>query len=256
VSEATLVVPCYNEEQRLDERALVALVDARPGLGLVLVDDGSTDGTRRLLETLAARRPDRIQVLALPKNGGKAEAVRQGMQAALERAGDVVGYFDADLSTPGPEILRLLDAIVERDAAVVMGARIALLGSHIERTVARHYLGRVFASVASILLAARVYDTQCGAKLFRRSPALSAALATPFLSRWAFDVELLGRLLTGEPGVAPVPLERMLELPLESWRDVPVSKLRPAAMVGALKDLSLIGVDLARRRRAMRAGAA
>ena len=255
MSEATLVVPCYNEEQRLDERALVVLLDARPGLALVLVDDGSTDGTRRLLEALAARRPDRIQALALAKNGGKAEAVRQGMRAALERSGDVVGYFDADLSTPGPEILRLLDAIEQRDAAVVMGARIALLGSHIERTVARHYLGRVFASVASILLAARVYDTQCGAKLFRRSPALSAALAAPFLSRWAFDVELLGRLLVGEPGVPPVPLERMLEVPLGSWRDVPGSKLRPAAMVGALKDLSLIGVDLARRRRAVRAGA-
>jgi len=255
LSEATLVVPCYNEEKRLDEQALVALLDARPGLALVLVDDGSTDGTRRLLETLAARRPDHIQVLALAKNGGKAEAVRQGMQAALDRRADVVGYFDADLSTPGSEILRLLDAIEQRDAAVVMGARIALLGSHIERTVARHYLGRVFASVASILLAARVYDTQCGAKLFRRSPALSAALAAPFLSRWAFDVELLGRLLTGARRVAAVPIERMLEVPLGSWRDVPGSKLRPAAMVGALKDLSLIGVDLARRRRAVRAGA-
>jgi glycosyltransferase involved in cell wall biosynthesis len=252
VNGATLVVPCYNEAERLDQEALLALLAGHAQLGLVLVDDGSTDGTRGLLEALAARAPGRIEVLALPRNAGKAEAVRQGITAALLRSGDVVGYFDADLSTPVPEILRLLALIETSGAAVVMGARVALLGSRIERKAARHYLGRAFASIASLLLEAPVYDTQCGAKLFRRSPALAAALETPFLSRWAFDVELLGRLLTGAPGVAPVPLEAVLEMPLGAWRDVPGSKLRPAAMVGALRDLSLIGVDLSRRRRAMR----
>jgi glycosyltransferase involved in cell wall biosynthesis len=245
---ATLIVPCYDEEKRLDGAALLAMVDADAALRLLLVDDGSRDGTRRLLESLAAARPARIAVLGLDQNGGKAEAVRRGLGAALEAGADVVGYFDADLSTPPAEVARLLTVLASRDAAVVMGSRVALLGSDIHRKASRHYLGRAFATVASHLLAVRVYDTQCGAKVFRRTPALVAALAEPFLSRWAFDVELLGRLLVGTPDAPGVPAARVVEVPLGSWRDVPGSKLKPAAMAGALKDLALIGADLRRRR--------
>jgi glycosyltransferase involved in cell wall biosynthesis len=246
---ATLVVPCYNEERRLDGDALVALVDARPQLGLLLVDDGSRDGTRRLLDSVAAKRPGRIRALGLEKNGGKAEAVRRGLTEALTGPAELIGYFDADLSTPPSEIQRLLDAIEARRASVVMGSRVALLGTDIHRQAARHYLGRLFATAASAILGVRVYDTQCGAKVFRRSPALAAALETPFLSRWAFDVELLGRLLIGTPAAPPVDVAAVVELPLQTWRDVPGSKLNPTAMAGALKDLALIRADLARRRR-------
>jgi hypothetical protein len=144
-------------------------------------------------------------------------------------------------------MLRLLDVTLT-GPAVVLGSRVALLGADIHRTASRHYLGRVFASVASLVLDARVYDTQCGAKLFRRSPALEAALAVPFLSRWAFDVELLGRLLAGAPGVPGVATSEVVEVPLRTWRDVPGSKLAPSAMVGALADLARIRRDLARRR--------
>ena len=252
MSGATLVVPCYNEASRLDEEAFVALAGARAGLRLLFVNDGSTDETEQRLRAVAARRPDRIGVLSLPKNAGKAEAVRQVLRAALAESGNgadhVVGYIDADLATPPAEILRLLQIIDERGAAVAMGSRVALLGSDIQRTAARHYTGRVFASIASLILNLRVYDTQCGAKVFRRSPALAAALETPFLSRWAFDVELLGRLLAGAPGVPPLSPAAFVEVPLAAWNDVPGSKLRPAAMVGALKDLARIGADLRRRR--------
>jgi glycosyltransferase involved in cell wall biosynthesis len=244
---ATLVIPCYNEEKRLDVAALLAMVDGRADFRLLLVDDGSRDGTRGVLEGLAAARPGRIEALPLARNGGKAEAVRAGLSAALAAGAEVVGYFDADLSTPPEEMLRLLDAILAGPAAV-LGSRVALLGADINRTASRHYLGRVFASVASLVLDARVYDTQCGAKLFRRSPALEAALAAPFLSRWAFDVELLGRLFAGAPGVPGLAPSEVVEVPLRAWRDVPGSKLAPAAMVGALADLARIGRDLARRR--------
>jgi glycosyltransferase involved in cell wall biosynthesis len=216
---------------------------------LLLVNDGSTDGTEACLRALAADRPGRIEALGLLANAGKAEAVREGLRAALAGPEEIVGYLDADLSTPTVEMARLLDVIDARGAEVVMGARVALLGTDIRRQAARHYLGRVFASVASIVLQTRVYDTQCGAKLFRRSPALAAALEAPFRSRWAFDVELLGRLLTGAPGVPATRPEAIVEVPLAIWHDVPGSKLRPVAMVGAFKDLTLIGVDLARRRR-------
>jgi glycosyltransferase involved in cell wall biosynthesis len=245
---ATLVIPCYNEERRLDRPALVAMVDGRADLRLLLVDDGSRDGTRGVLEELAAARPGRVEALALARNGGKAEAVRAGLRAALAAGAEVVGYFDADLSTPPEEMLRLLEVILA-GPSVVLGSRVALLGADIHRTASRHYLGRVFASFASLVLDARVYDTQCGAKLFRRSPALAAALEAPFLSRWAFDVELLGRLFAGAPDAPGVAPSEVVEVPLRTWRDVPGSKLAPAAMLGALGDLARIRFDLAKRRR-------
>jgi dolichyl-phosphate beta-glucosyltransferase len=248
----TVVVPCYNEAERLDGGPLLAFLDERPEARLVFVNDGSTDATQARLEELAAKRPDRIRVLALDPNGGKAEAVRQGMLAALAEGGRVVGYLDADLSTPPTELPRLLAALDRPGVEVALGARVALLGTDIHRSPVRHYLGRVFASIAAGVLQARIYDTQCGAKLFRASPSLSAALGEPFLSRWAFDVELLGRLLAGNSSTPPLPLAAIVEVPLATWRDVKGSKLGPVAMARSLKDLGMIGLDLAARRRVRR----
>jgi len=252
----TVVIPCYNEAERLDEAPLLAFLDSCAEASLLFVDDGSTDATADRLEAIAAARPARIDLLSLRPNGGKAEAVRRGMQTALGREAGVVGYLDADLSTPPDEIFRLRAAFerpgVEADVQAVLGSRVALLGTDIERNAARHYLGRVFATAAAAILHARVYDTQCGAKLFRASPALAAALATPFLSRWAFDVELLGRLLTGGEGVSGMPLSAIVEVPLTTWHDVKGSKLSPLAMARSLADLGRIGLDVAARRRRSR----
>ena len=194
---ACIVVPCFDEARRLDVDALLGLV-TDGGIRLLLVDDGSTDGTRGVLDRLAAADP-RIDVLGLPRNQGKAEAVRRGLVAALAGDATIVGYYDADLATPPAELLRLVDTLRDRpDTQCVLGARVALLGTTIERRAVRHYAGRLFASAASVALGVTVYDTQCGAKVFRRSDALVAATATPFRSHWAFDVELLARLLRGE----------------------------------------------------------
>ena len=119
-----------------------------------------------------------------------------------------------------------------------------------ERRALRHYLGRIFATVAANILRTPFYDTQCGAKLFRVTPMLESALAAPFVSRWAFDVELLGRLLIGTRYVAAVPIERMREVPLEEWIDAGGSKVTGAAMVKTLADLALIELELQRLRRA------
>jgi glycosyltransferase involved in cell wall biosynthesis len=252
-----VVVPCYNEAARLDEGRFLEWVDQTPDVRVLFVDDGSTDDTQARLQAVVAQRPARFDLLTLPQNAGKAEAVRRGMRAALNGPAEVVGYFDADLSTPIAELQHLLDVMADRRPAVVMGARVGLLGADIRRDAWRHYLGRAFASLASLTLRLRVYDTQCGAKLFRRSAVLDAALAQPFHSRWAFDVELIGRLITGGgPGVPPLEASDFVEVPLKAWRDVPGSKLKPALMVGALRDLGQIGIELAARRRAARRRAA
>jgi glycosyltransferase involved in cell wall biosynthesis len=244
--QATLVVPCYNEDKRLDDAAFLALLDDRTSL--LFVNDGSTDATEARLRALAAR-DDRIGVISFPKNLGKAEAVRIGLQRAHERHMAIVGYVDADLATPAREISRLLERFRSTDAALLLGSRVALLGREISRSPHRHYLGRVFASTASLLLRLRVYDTQCGAKLFRVGPALRAALEEPFVSRWIFDVELLGRLTIGAPGAPPVDVAAMIEEPLWVWRDMTGSKLRSREMLGAATDLVRVAADLARRRR-------
>ena len=247
----TVVVPCYNEAERLAAAPLLAFVDSHPDASFLLVNDGSRDATGEVLDRLAAERPGRMVALQLTPNRGKAEAVREGLRAALAAGAEIVGFLDADLSTPPAELDDLLAALARPGVQVAIGARIGMLGYDIERSAARHYLGRVFATAASLILRARVYDTQCGAKLFRAGPALSDALAVSFLSRWAFDVEFLGRLLIGTPAVPPLPLSAIVEVPLAVWHDVGGSKLGVGGMAATARDLLRVSNDLAARRRAM-----
>ena len=246
---ACIVIPCFNEAQRLDRAAVLGLA-AHGSVRLLLVDDGSTDATASVLAGLATESAN-IEVLTLSTNQGKAEAVRQGMVAALAGDTEFVGYYDADLATPPDELLRLVDiASATPDVVCVLGARVALLGAAIHRRAVRHYAGRLFASVASAALGVVVYDTQCGAKVFRRCDALSAATDRPFRSRWAFDVELLDRMLTGSDGVAPIRASELLEVPLHAWHDVSGSQMRLSGAAMALLGVARIG--LARRRRGRR----
>jgi hypothetical protein len=151
-----------------------------------------------------------------------------------------LGYLDADMAAPASEILRLVDVAVGNPCVdVVLGSRVALLGRDVQRSVLRHYTGRVFATIASIVLAKPVYDTQCGAKLFRRTDAFDEAIVAPFRSRWAFDVELLGRLESA--GVDP---SRFWEEPLLIWRDVSGSQRTLLGSVRATFELLPIWRDL------------
>ena len=241
--EATIVVPCFNEAARLDRARFLDLA-RDPAVRLLFVDDGSSDGTRAMLAALKGEGGGRVDFLALDVNGGKAEAVRQGMRLGLERGAKVVGFLDGDLATPPEEMVRLVHAIETHEAQVVLGARVGLAGTRIDRKMARHYLGRVFATAASMILRERFYDTQCGAKVFRASHALEDALARPFVSRWAFDVELIGRLLVGSERAPALSVKDFVEVPLHEWTDVPGSKLRSTAFARVAADLVRIEVEL------------
>ena len=94
--------------------------------------------------------------------------------------------------------------------------------------------------MSSVVLGLDVYDTQCGAKVFRDGPALRAALAQPFASRWVFDVELLGRLHGGMAGAPGLPASAFLEVPLGEWRDVSGTKLGLRSAARAALDLARI----------------
>ena len=241
---AVVVIPCYNEASRLGFDRLGDVLQNRT-MRILFVDDGSTDRTAALLGEWAATNPD-VAVLQLPANGGKGEAVRAGLLHAIEEGATIVAYYDADLASPTDELVRIYELVVERPSInVAMGARVALLGSQIERSRLRHYQGRVFASFASLLLGVPVYDTQCGLKVLRVTPALSAALDRPFMSRWVFDVELLMRLLNGPE---PLGVDDIVEVPLREWRDVRGSSLSMKGKLGATTDLARFMVTCRIRR--------
>src|SRR5262245_45523346 len=106
--EVCVVIPCYNEERRLPRAALLAFLDTHPAAQLWLVDDGSRDGTVSVLEELRASRPQQVIVHRLSGNRGKAEAVRAGvLHIAATGSTPIIGYWDADLSTPLDEVDRL-----------------------------------------------------------------------------------------------------------------------------------------------------
>jgi glycosyltransferase involved in cell wall biosynthesis len=229
--QITIVVPCYNEAQRLAVASFNEFVAAHPHVHFLFVNDGSQDDTLRILRELHSSRPGHFDVLDLPQNQGKAEAVRRGMLQAFEAAGQYVGYWDADLATPLAEIPRFVEALErhsERD--ICFGSRVRLLGRRIDRRAMRHYLGRLFATVASLVLDLAVYDTQCGAKLFRVRAQTRSLFAEPFCVNWTFDVELIARLQsqTATATRSGDAHERIYELPLNDWHDVEGSKVRPA----------------------------
>jgi len=187
------------------------------------VDDGSDDGTRRLLTTFAEEWPGRIRVRSNRENAGKAEAVRSGMRTAMDWKDFVhVGYLDADLSTPLGEIHRLA-GFLQSDSEVflVMGSRVLRLGAEIARYPLRHYLGRVFATISSLMMPVKAYDTQCGAKIFR-AELVPYVFGEPFVSKWFFDLEILKRV------VAHIDYngKAILEVPLDRWVEKGDSRMR------------------------------
>lgn len=237
MSKSVVVVPCYNEEARLQPGGFEELL-LHDRTRILFVDDGSTDGTHAALSRLC-RGLRFASVLRLDRNQGKAEAVRRGLLQALDDGASLVGYLDADLATPPSEMLRVMETLRNSTAQVALGCRLDLRGTRIHRKPGRRWLGRAFSLAASAVLGARFQDTQCGAKGFRATGALRQALDERFHARWAFDVEMLGRLLTGSPTAAALRQNDFLEVPLRSWREVPGSKLRSV-------DIPLLGVELAR----------
>lgn len=239
VAKCTLVVPCYNEELRFHGDAFARFLDAEPDAQLLFVNDGSSDGTLERLRTFCGEHPERTSLLDLQPNGGKAEAVRKGMLHVLANSSaTTVGFWDADLATPleaYPDFRRVLETrpVVE----MVFGARIRLLGRHVSRNPMRHYAGRAFATTVSLTLGLPIYDSQCGAKVFRATERLKQVLTQPFVSRWIFDVEILARFLVSWRAEGLSPMDRIYELPLHVWVDVPGSKVKMSDFVRSFTDL-------------------
>ncbi len=236
MSRLLVVVPCFNEEHRLDVAAFRQFSLGGHDVEFLFVNDGSRDGTLRVLESLRDSDPKRFSLLNLERNSGKAEAVRRGIGAALDRSPDFTGFWDADLATPLSELEGFLEVFGTRaEIEMVFGARVRLLGREISRHAARHYVGRFGATLISQTLGLAVYDTQCGAKLFRATETLRNVFGRAFLSRWIFDVEIIARFveLWGRDAAA----RAIYEFPVTKWRDVKGSKVKSRDFLRALRDL-------------------
>ncbi len=216
--ELSVIVPMFNEAGRLGvclRPVLAYLASEFPGTEILLVDDGSSDGTfeevRKLsmeVTNLAAR------VLRLSRNRGKGAAVREGMRAACGR---VRVFLDADNATPVEELRRLV-RLVQTPRTIVIGTR-ASEAARPERRQPwlRQMMGKTFNLLVRWYLRLPYRDTQCGFKLFG-SEAADVCFGRQKLERFAFDAELLW--IARREGLSVV------EVPVR-WRHVEESRVRP-----------------------------
>jgi glycosyltransferase involved in cell wall biosynthesis len=240
-TERTLiVVPTFNEERRLNQNAFLQACQKYATVDFLFVNDGSSDRTVDIIRTMTTESPQ-ISLLNLETNQGKGEAVRLGFLQGLSKNYGFIGYWDADLATPLSAITNLMGEFDRKpQLQVVIGSRVKLLGRDIHRRAFRHYIGRCFATGVSITLNLGVYDTQCGAKIFKNTPTLHKSFANRFISKWVFDVEILARLQRAGMDLGEV----VAEFPLWQWRDVSGSNLKLGDFVRAARDLALIAISM------------
>jgi len=219
-----LVIPCFNEEQRLNLENYFNFLRANSDYYCLFVDDGSSDRTVEVLNAAASDLPQQIGVLELSQNGGKAEAVRNGMLHAKNTQGfEFVGFIDADLSAPLGVMTELKAGLSELPSYnCAFGSRVRRMGANIERKFTRHFLGRVFATLSTKVLGIVAYDSQCGAKLFRRE-VIEDLFTDHFVSNWFFDLEII--LRAGKKGI--------VEVPISEWKEVGGSKIKPTDFLTA-----------------------
>jgi len=185
--DLTLVIPAFNEAQRLPQTLAVlkeTLTTWRLDYRVVVVDDGSSDGTARL----PARYGSRFRAQRLPRHRGKGAAVRAGM---LQATGAVAAFTDADLPFDLSALRHGYQLICEQTADVVCGARdLVGSGSKVSRSLWRHCASWAFRSAVQRLLALQITDTQCGLKVFSRR-AIDSIFPRQQVDGLAFDVEVL-----------------------------------------------------------------
>lgn len=221
-----LTIPCFNDADRLAVFLPDLCAELAPlpvPIRVQVVDDGSTSANRQALEALVERVraacPMVCPALILERNEGKGGAILRGWDAALEEGmpdGGWVGFLDADGAVSAREVARVLGSAILRESGIsFFASRVQMRGRTVKRSLKRHLMGRVFATLVGTLIDSRIYDSQCGFKLV---PAAAYRRIRPALEekRFAFDVELLAALNHYGFPVEEVPVD---------WEDVPGSKV-------------------------------
>jgi glycosyltransferase involved in cell wall biosynthesis len=187
----SVVIPCFNEAERIGETLRLTidyLWETSPESELIVVNDGSTDGTSAIARETLTTAPIEARLLENFPNRGKGAAVRRGLLAAQRSIGL---FFDADLSTPLNEIPKVIDPIASGDVDIAFGSRAldrTLIG--VRQPWRREQAGRVFNLLVRVATGLPFWDTQCGFKAFRLE-ACRSILEAARVQGFAFDVELL-----------------------------------------------------------------
>ncbi len=231
-----VVIPCYNEEERLLSNEFLSFVDKNSGYHLCFVNDGSKDKTLEVLHNLQKGREGYITVYNCEKNGGKAEAVRLGMlHMAKKEDLDYIGFLDADLSTDLADFDDLVKTIENSNFKIVSGSRISRMGANITKESARKIISLTINFIIRKILSMNFKDTQCGAKIFRKD-VINIAFEERFVTQWIFDVEIFKRM-TIHFGLKKAK-SLLCEQPLKRWIHADGSKL-------SMKDSMKIVLQLA-----------
>jgi CheY-like chemotaxis protein len=189
-----VVIPCYNEEERLLSDEFTNYIDRNSGYHLCFVNDGSKDNTLKVLKDLQKGRENFITVYDCEKNGGKAEAVRLGMLHMSKKSDlDYIGFLDADLSTDLADFDDLVKTIESSDYKIVSGSRISRMGADITKESARKIISLTINFIIRKILKMDFKDTQCGAKIFHKN-VIGIAFSEKFVTQWIFDVEIFKRM--------------------------------------------------------------
>lgn len=233
MQKIALIIPCYNEELRINEKDIISLLNTTSAM-LYFANDGSTDNTVTVIENICSIYPERCSLINYEKNQGKAAVIYKSMNAISEKKSfDYIGYFDADFSTPPEEIKRLIDILSASEYKFVFGSRILLLNSVIQRKWYRHVIGRVILTLINYKHKLDIYDTQCGAKLFSNE-IIKEVFNKPFQTSWLFDTEIFIRLKKLDL------LKTGKEIPLHLWADYGGSKLSWKSSIKILKEMCII----------------
>lgn len=236
-----VVIPCYNEEERLSSEAFRDFAHKNLGYHLCFVNDGSTDKTLEVLHNLRKGNESNISIYNCEKNGGKAEAVRQGvLHLTQDEQLDYIGYLDADLSTDFSDFDDLVQTLEYSEFKIVSGSRISRMGADITKESARKIISMTINMIIQKILGMPFKDTQCGAKIMDKEIA-STMFNKKFITKWLFDVEIFMRMRTH---FGKNEAKRMIcEQPLKRWIHADGSKLSmkdSVKIVGQLAQIALV----------------
>jgi len=226
-----LVIPVYNEAERLREELLDSLFEELAHVQVIFVDDGSTDATKdKLLQYESKKNNKNIKIISLQKNSGKAEAVRQGFNQ-VEKDCLFVAFTDGDFATPPKEMARILKSAFELNCDALLGVRNDKGNGRIETVRYRKFQGLIFNFFVKNILGLDLKDPQCGMKVFKNSEILKKITERPFLNPWLIDLEMILRWVQLDPRVS------IVEVDLLNWKHQSKSKVKIKDPILMLKDL-------------------